>query len=170
MKHNRSGSFGSTLTVMVVCSILPDLSRWARNSMSLHHFFSELIPNACSFRIAASLVSIWNFFEGRPHPSVASLVRRVSHFFPSVLLPGFQKNLGPKCKMLLHPFLTFIHSCAQVSWVLAFNVLPEGAERKLKVSQFFFVPFQEATRCFRVTMSLSAQRCCLSVSSKGLYP
>ena len=49
MKHNRSGLFGSTLTVMVVCSILPDLSRWAKNSMSLHHFFSELIHNACSF-------------------------------------------------------------------------------------------------------------------------
>jgi len=55
-----------------------------------------------------------------------------------------------------HPCLTFIHSCAQVSWVLALNVLPEGAERKLEVSQFFFVPFQEATRRFRVTMSLSA--------------
>jgi len=58
--------------------------------------------------------------------------------------------------MLLHPFLIFIHSCAQVLWVLALNVLPEGAERKLKVSQFFFVPFQEATRRFQVTMSLSA--------------
>jgi len=44
----------------------------------------------------------------------------------------------------------------QVSWVLALNVLPEGAERKLEVSQFFFVPFQEATRRFLVTMSLSA--------------
>jgi len=58
--------------------------------------------------------------------------------------------------MLLHPFLNFIDSCAQVSWVLALNVLPEGAERKLEVSQFFLVPFQEATRRFRVTMSLSA--------------
>ena len=29
--------------------ILPDLSQWARNSMLLHHFRSELIPNACSF-------------------------------------------------------------------------------------------------------------------------
>jgi len=58
--------------------------------------------------------------------------------------------------MLLHPFLTFIDSCAQVSWVLALKVLPEGAERKLEVSQFFFVPFQKATRRFRVTMSLSA--------------
>jgi len=58
--------------------------------------------------------------------------------------------------MLLHPFLTSIHSCAQVSWVLALNVLPEVAERKLEVSQFFFVPFQKAMRRFRVTMSLSA--------------
>ena len=58
--------------------------------------------------------------------------------------------------MLLHPFLTFIHSCAQVSWVLALNALPEGAERKLEVSQLFFVPFQEATRRCRVAMSLSA--------------
>jgi len=56
----------------------------------------------------------------------------------------------------LHSFLTFIHLCAQVSWVLALNVLPEGAERKLEVSQLFFVPFQEATRRFRATMSLSA--------------
>ena len=85
MKHNLSGSFGSTLTVMVVCSILR--AGW------------------------------------RPHPSVASLVRRVSHLFPLVPLPGFQKALGPRCKMLLHPFLAFIHSCSQVSWVLALNVL-----------------------------------------------
>jgi len=58
--------------------------------------------------------------------------------------------------MLLHPFLTFIHSCAQVFWVLALNVLPEGAERKLEVSQFFSVSFQQATRRFQVTISLSA--------------
>jgi len=58
--------------------------------------------------------------------------------------------------MLLHPLLPFIHSCAQVSWVLALNVLPEGAERKPEVSQFFFVPFQEATHRFWVSMSLSA--------------
>jgi hypothetical protein len=57
--------------------------------------------------------------------------------------------------MLLHPFPTFIHSCAQVSWVLALYVLPEGAEKKLEVSQFFFVPFQEAARRFRVTISPS---------------
>jgi len=69
--------------------------------------------------------------------------------------------------MLLHPFLTFIDSCAQVSWVLTLNVLPEGAERKLEVSQFFFVPFQEATHRFRVTMSLSAV--CAS-PLQDLYP
>jgi len=33
MKHRRSVLFGSTLTVL--CSILPDLSRWVRNSISL---------------------------------------------------------------------------------------------------------------------------------------
>jgi len=49
-----------------------------------------------------------------------------------------------------------MHSFAQVSWVLALNVFPQGAERNLEVSQFLFVPFQEATRRFRVTMSLSA--------------
>jgi len=43
--------------------------------------------------------------------------------------------------MLLHPFVTFIHLCAQVSWVLALNVLPEGVEGKIEVLQFFFVPF-----------------------------
>jgi len=58
--------------------------------------------------------------------------------------------------MPLHPFLTFIQSCAQVFWVLTLDVLPEGAKRILEVSQFFFVPLQEATRRFRVTMSLSA--------------
>jgi len=90
--------------------------------------------------------------EGLPHPSVASLVRRVSHFFPSVALPDFQKTVlaqGANCSCT--------HFCpsAQVFWVLALNILPEGAERKRKVSQFFSVPFQ-ATRRFRVTMSLSA--------------
>ena len=96
-------------------------------------------------------------FLGRsPTPlAIASMVRHVSHFFPSRPLPGFQKTLGPRCKMLLHPFLTFIHLCAQVSWVLACYVLPEGAGKKLEVSQFFFVPFQEASRRFRVTISLS---------------
>jgi len=69
--------------------------------------------------------------------------------------------------MLLHPFLTLIHLCAQVSWFLAPNVLPEGAERKLEVSQFFFIPFQEVTRRFRVTMSLSAVRASLL---QDLYP
>ena len=71
--------------------------------------------------------------------------------------------------MLLHPFLTFIHSCAQVSWVLALNV-PEGAERKLEISQFFFVSFQEAACRFWVTMSLSdivCQRLCDSFLCSG---
>jgi len=79
--------------------------------------------------------------EGHPHPSIGSLVRRVSHFFLSRSLPGFQKTLGPRCQMLLHPFLTFVHSCAKVSWVLALYVLPEVAGKILKVSQFFFVLF-----------------------------
>ena len=59
--------------------------------------------------------------------------------------------------MLLHPFLSLIHSCAQVSLVSALIALfEEGAETKLEVSQFYLVPFQEATRHFRVTLSLSA--------------
>jgi len=74
--------------------------------------------------------------------------------FLSIALPGFQETLGPRCRVLLHTFLTFVHSCAQVSWVLALYVLPEGAEKKLEVSQFFFVPFQ-ATRRFRVKLSPS---------------
>ena len=69
--------------------------------------------------------------------------------------------------MLLHPFLTFTHLCAQVSWVLALNVLIQGAERKLEVSQLFFILFQEATCGFRVTMSLSAVSASLL---QDLYP
>jgi len=51
MKHNRSGSFGSSLTVIVAFSILLDLSRWARNCISLHHLFSEIIPNLAVFEL-----------------------------------------------------------------------------------------------------------------------
>jgi len=45
--------------------------------------------------------------------------------------------------------------------------LMEGAERKLEISQFFFIPFTEATRGFRVTMSLSTVSASLL---QDLYP
>ena len=123
--------------MMVVCSILPDFSQCVGNSVHLFGNNTQCSQMMMTFIQISSLVSLieglcssnsisirvlgfaflnrclfgieWDYWEGDPHPWIVSLVRRVSHFFPLRPLPGLPEFLGPRYKVLLHPFLTFVH-------------------------------------------------------------
>ena len=89
-------------------------------------------------------------FLGRsPTPLGSQPVSSCQSFLSIGAVAWFPENSWPKVQNALAP-ISENNASAKVSWVLALNVFPEGAERKLEVSQFFFVPFQEATRRFRV--------------------
>ena len=78
MKHRRSVLFGSTLTVL--CSILPDLSRWVRNSISLQIcpvFYPDRVLSPESLWIKKSsknTVSLWGKCRVVPQKGFSTLV------------------------------------------------------------------------------------------------
>jgi len=124
-----------------------------------------------------SLLARFRFrFLGRSPTSLGSGSYLLRQSFLSIAtVAWFARKSLPKVQSTLTPFVDFVHLCAEVPslvWkrlalhgaisqhqlthrlafapcVSALFVCPEGAEKKIEVSQFFFVSFQKASCRFR---------------------